>query len=75
MDSCKKDFEKFCLGKFVDSDFNGQSSKITTREKGDKIIKLMKKYPVAVQYFSSFKHWVKQSNFQLVTSSACSRVI
>ena len=65
----KEEFEQFCLEKFVRNDSKGLGSKTISREKGDKIIKVLKKDPSAEEYSPKFKHWVKTRKFHLVTFS------
>ena len=70
MHTQKRDFEKFCLESFINSDFKGQGSKTVRRAKGKKFVSVLKKDHVAEEYSLKFKHWVKQRNFHLVISSA-----
>ena len=68
MESLQKRFEKFCEEQFKNSQTSG--SKTITKEKGKRIIHLLKKDDESEEYSPKFKHWVKQRGFQLVTYSA-----
>ena len=62
-----KVFETFCAERYGE---NGcQTSKTIAREKGQKIIRLLRNDPVAEAYSSKFKFWVKQHGFSLINYS------
>ena len=62
-----KVFEKFCNERYGE---NGcQTSKTISREKGQKIIRLLQNDPAAEAYSSKFKFWVKQRGFSLINYS------
>ena len=63
----QKVFEKFCNERYGE---NGcQTSKTISREKGQKIIRLLQNDPAAEAYSSKFKFWVKQRGFSLINYS------
>ena len=68
-ETAQETFQKFCFEKFVANDGEWKGSKTITREKAEKIIKLLKKDPESNEYSSKFKHWVKERKFQLMTYS------
>ena len=67
IDEQRKVFERFCAERYGE---NGcQTSKTIAREKGQKIIRLLRNHPVAEAYSSKFKFWVKQRGFSLINYS------
>ena len=46
-----------------------EMSKMISKDKGQKIVGLLKNYPVAVNYSSQFKFYVKKHGFQLTSYS------
>ena len=61
MDQCdqKQFFDRFCVEQFKDRD--DKTSKTISREKGQRIVNVIKKDPSAVTYSSQFKFWVKKN--------------
>ena len=45
-------------------------SKTVTREKGERIVQVLKNDPAAASYDAKFKHWIHQRNFQVVSFAA-----
>ena len=60
----RQSFETFCLERYGGE--NGcPKSKVITREKGDRVIKVLQNDPAAV-HDVKFKFWVKQRGFSLM---------
>ena len=57
--SHRERFEAFCREKFEDAS-GSTTSKTISHEKEEKVIKVLKKDPIAETYSASFKFWVKK---------------
>ena len=71
MDQCdqKQLFDRFCVEQFKDR--HDKTSKTISREKGQRIVNVIKKDPSsAVTYSSQFKFWVKKKRFELINHPA-----
>ena len=70
LDQCdqKQLFDRFCVEQFKDRD--DKTSKTISREKGQRIVNVIKKDPSAVTYSSQFKFWVKKKRFELINHPA-----
>ena len=70
MDQCdqKQLFDRFCVEQFKDR--HDKTSKTISREKGQRIVDVIKKDPSAVTYSSQFKFWVKKKRFELISQPA-----
>ena len=60
-------FETFCKEHYANR--NAKMSKTISKDKGQKIVQLLKSDPVAVNYSSQLKFWVKKCSFQLTNYS------
>ena len=58
-------FEAFCEECYANQ--NDKTSKMILKDKVQKIVRLLKSNPVAVNYSSQLKFWVKKRGFQLTT--------
>ena len=59
-------FEEYCRDKFSD---NGNTSKTIWKEKGKRIVNVLKGDPVAQRYSATFKFWVKKRGFEVMSYS------
>eukprot|EP00731_Ephydatia_muelleri_P034823 Em0080g4a len=64
----KQLFDRFCVEQFKDRD--EKTSKTISREKGQRIVNVIKKDPSALTYSSQFKFWVKKKRFELINHPA-----
>eukprot|EP00731_Ephydatia_muelleri_P013245 Em0007g555a len=58
------------IDKFIYMYMDDKTSKTISREKGQRIVNVIKKNPSAVTYSSQFKFSVKKKHFELIASEA-----
>lgn len=68
IDEQREVFETYCTERYV-GESGSQTSKTVTREKGQKIVKLLRNEPGTEAFGSKFKFWVKQRGFSLINYS------
>ena len=66
IDIQKEKFTAFCEERFGKRD-GCPTSKAITREKGQKIVRVLQNDPAAEEYGPKFKFWVKQRGFKLMS--------
>ena len=61
-------FKKFCETQYCGTE--PSKSKTVTRQKGEKIINVLKSNPLSKDYCPKFRHWIKQRRFSLMSYGA-----
>ena len=64
IDCQRQRFQAFCKERCAN--WKDQTSKTISQERGQQIVRLLKKDPVAVNCSSQFKFWVKKRGFELI---------
>ena len=66
-------FEEYCRAKFsTDASGEKNTSKAIWKEKGSRILNVLKGDPAAQDYSATFKFWVKKRKFQVMSYSPSS---
>ncbi len=74
MEQQREIFETYCRDRYrqreVADGCHPTTSKTVTRQKGERIVKVLKNDPASRGYSPEFKHWIKLQRFQLVPYTA-----
>ncbi len=62
-------FDQHCKERFQDREDATGTSKTIWREKGKRIVNVLKSEPAAQHYSPKFKFWVKKRGFELISYS------
>ena len=70
VDTHRERFEEYCRAKFsADAAGEKNTSKAIWKEKGSRIVNVLKGDPAAQDYSATFKFWVKKRKFQIMSYS------